>query len=93
MTVDAAGKAGIPVSVCGEMAGDAAMTALLLGLGLRSFSMNTNNLLAVKDIVIHSHIDRLEQEILRILRNEDPDKSDALLKKLNDTEDAAEQAA
>ena len=54
---------------------------------LRSFSMNTNNLLAVKDIVIHSSIDRLEQDILRILRNEDPDKTDKLLKQLNGQEE------
>ena len=76
------------VSLCGEMAGDTTFTRLLLGMGLRSFSMNTNNLLAVKDIVIHSHIDRLEQEILRILRNEDPDKADKLLKQLNQAEKA-----
>ena len=76
------------VSLCGEMAGDTTFTRLLLGMGLRSFSMNTNNLLAVKDIVIHSHIDRLEQEILRILRNEDPDKADKLLKQLNQVEKA-----
>ena len=76
------------VSLCGEMAGDTIFTRLLLGMGLRSFSMNTNNLLAVKDIVIHSHIDRLEQEILRILRNEDPDKADKLLKQLNQAEKA-----
>ena len=76
------------VSLCGEMAGDTTFTRLLLGMGLRSFSMNTNNLLAVKDIVIHSHIDRLEQEILRILRNEDPDKADKLLRQLNQAEKA-----
>ncbi|ASP18345.1 phosphoenolpyruvate--protein phosphotransferase [Neisseria sp. 23W00296] len=77
-----------PVSLCGEMAGDTLYTRLLLGMGLRGFSMNTNNLLAVKDIVIHSHIDRLEQDILRILRNEDPDKTDKLLKQLNGQEEA-----
>ena len=76
------------VSLCGEMAGDTTFTRLLLGMGLRSFSMNTNNLLAVKDIVIHSHIDHLEQEILRILRNEDPDKADKLLKQLNQADKA-----
>ncbi|MGF6146915.1 Phosphoenolpyruvate-protein phosphotransferase [Kingella potus] len=77
-----------PVSLCGEMAGDTLYTRLLLGMGLRSFSMNTNNILAVKDIVIHSSIDRLEQDILRILRNEDPDKADKLLKQLNGQEEA-----
>jgi phosphotransferase system enzyme I (PtsI) len=39
MTIAAADKAGIPVSVCGEMAGDANLTRLLLGFGLRQFSM------------------------------------------------------
>lgn len=71
------------VSICGEMAGDTAYTRLLLGLGLRRFSMNTNNLLAVKDAVIHSNIDQLEQDILKIMRNEDTDKTDKLLKELN----------
>ncbi|MDP3324214.1 MAG: phosphoenolpyruvate--protein phosphotransferase, partial [Hydrogenophaga sp.] len=38
---------GKGVSVCGEMAGDVAMTRLLLGLGLRSFSMHPSQILAV----------------------------------------------
>ena len=88
-----ANRMGKPVSVCGEMAGDTRFTRLLLGMGLRTFSMNTANLLAVKDIVLRSNTEKLETSIARILRNEDPDKSDALLKKLNDTEDAAEEAA
>ena len=88
-----ANRMGKPVSVCGEMAGDTRFTRLLLGMGLRTFSMNTANLLAVKDIVLRSNTEKLESSIARILRNEDPDKSDSLLKKLNDTEDAAEQAA
>ena len=36
------------VSICGEMAGDTVFTRLLLGMGLRRFSMNPNNLLSVK---------------------------------------------
>ncbi|WP_274572683.1 phosphoenolpyruvate--protein phosphotransferase [Neisseria leonii] len=72
------------VSVCGEMAGDALFTRLLLGIGLRRFSMNTNNLLAVKDRVIHSHLDELERSVARVMRNEDPDKAEKLLKSLNE---------
>ncbi|WP_274585624.1 phosphoenolpyruvate--protein phosphotransferase [Neisseria leonii] len=72
------------VSVCGEMAGDALFTRLLLGIGLRRFSMNTNNLLAVKDRVIHSHLDELERSVARVMRNEDPDKAEKLLKNLNE---------
>jgi phosphoenolpyruvate-protein phosphotransferase (PTS system enzyme I) len=47
-----AGKAGIPVSVCGEMAGDVALTRLLLGLGLRQFSMHSAHLPDVKQRVL-----------------------------------------
>ena len=78
-----ANRMGKPVSVCGEMAGDPRYTRLLLGLGLRRFSMNSSNLLAVKDVVLHSRIADLEHDILRLTRNEDPDKTDILLKKLN----------
>ena len=78
-----ANRMGKPVSVCGEMAGDPRYTRLLLGLGLRRFSMNSSNLLAGKDVVLHSRIADLEHDILRLTRNEDPDKTDALLKKLN----------
>ncbi|MGN6900642.1 phosphoenolpyruvate--protein phosphotransferase, partial [Neisseria sp. P0017.S010] len=42
------------VSICGEMAGDTVFTRLLLGMGLRRFSMNPNNLLSVKNIILHS---------------------------------------
>ncbi|QMT34238.1 phosphoenolpyruvate--protein phosphotransferase [Conchiformibius steedae DSM 2580] len=78
-----ANRMGKGVSLCGEMAGDPAYTRLLLGLGLRRFSMNTANLLAVKEIVLGSDIEKLENDISRLTRNEDPDKADALLKKLN----------
>ncbi len=78
-----ANRIGKSVSVCGEMAGDTDYTRLLLGLGLRTFSMNTANLLAVKDVVIHSNTEELESEMAKITRNEDPDKAEGLLKKLN----------
>ena len=77
-----ANRMGKGVSVCGEMAGDTKYTRMLLGLGLRKFSMNINNLLDVKDVVLHSHTERLENEMAKLIRNEDPDKMDALLKKL-----------
>jgi phosphotransferase system enzyme I (PtsI) len=47
-TAAAADKAGIPVSVCGEMAGDARQTSLLLGLGLRELSMTPSSILNIK---------------------------------------------
>ena len=81
-----ANRMGKGVSVCGEMAGDTKYTRMLLGLGLRKFSMNIKNLLDVKDVVLHSHTERLENEMAKLLRNEDPDKMDALLKKLNESD-------
>jgi len=82
-TIRAATKAGMPVAVCGEMAGEAALTRLLLGLGLRQFSMHPAQLLAVKQQVLRSSIPELEVAAQRILRSEDPERSRALLAKLN----------
>ena len=47
-TIEAALRARIPVSVCGEMAGDPRFTALLLGLGIRDLSMSPHNIGRVK---------------------------------------------
>ncbi|WP_041795711.1 phosphoenolpyruvate--protein phosphotransferase [Pararhodospirillum photometricum] len=47
-TVLAAGRANIPVSVCGEMAGDPRLAGVLLGLGVMSLSMSANNIPRVK---------------------------------------------
>jgi phosphotransferase system enzyme I (PtsI) len=48
----------IPVTVCGELAGDRRYTRLLLALGLRSFSMYPGRLLEVKQVVTETHIGR-----------------------------------
>jgi phosphotransferase system enzyme I (PtsI) len=47
---------GIPVTVCGEMAGDRRCTRLLLALGLRSFSMHPGRILEVKQVITDTHI-------------------------------------
>lgn len=81
--IRAAHRANKPVSICGEMAGDSQYTRLLLSMGLRHFSMNTNNLLSIKDVIIHSNLNELEHHALKILRHDDPDKTEKLLKNLN----------
>ena len=81
-----------PVSVCGEMAGDAQYTRLLMAMGLRRFSMNANNILAVKNQIIQSDLLMLETEVQKILRNDDPDKALKLLKKLNSSHELSETA-
>jgi phosphotransferase system enzyme I (PtsI) len=72
MTLKAGMAAGIPVAMCGEMAGDTRYTRLLLGLGLREFSMHPSGLLQVKKIVLESHIAELENEAQEILTLRDP---------------------
>jgi phosphotransferase system enzyme I (PtsI) len=54
-----ADKAGVPVSVCGEMAGDVRLTRLLLALGLRRFSMHPAQMLNVKQIILKSDLSKL----------------------------------
>ncbi len=72
MTISAGAKAGIPVAVCGEIAGDVKLTRLLLGLGLREFSMHPAQLLSVKQEILNSDIHLLEAPVKRILRNYEP---------------------
>jgi phosphoenolpyruvate-protein phosphotransferase (PTS system enzyme I) len=64
--------AGKGVSVCGEMAGDVALTRLLLGLGLRSFSMHPSQILSVKREVLASNAQQLGTLARKVLRSEDP---------------------
>jgi phosphotransferase system enzyme I (PtsI) len=66
---DAQGKG---VSVCGEMAGDASMTRLLLGLGLRSFSMHPSQILAVKQEILRADAGKLKAWAMKVIDSEDP---------------------
>jgi phosphotransferase system enzyme I (PtsI) len=72
MTISAGAKAGVPVAVCGEIAGDTRLTRLLLGMGLREFSMHPAQLLAVKQEVLNSDIKLLEPAVRRILKAYEP---------------------
>ena len=63
---------GKGVSVCGEMAGDVTLTRLLLGLGLRSFSMHPAQILAVKQEVLRADTARLVPWAQRVLAAEEP---------------------
>ena len=65
-------RQGKGVSVCGEMAGDVAFTRLLLGLGLRSFSMHPSRILAVKQEVLRADTSKLEAWAQRVLESDDP---------------------
>jgi phosphotransferase system enzyme I (PtsI) len=76
-------KAGKPVAVCGEMAGDVKLTRVLLGFGLRQFSMHPAQLLSIKQQVLRSDIEDVTQLAHRMLKTDDPDKLQGLLEKMN----------
>jgi phosphotransferase system enzyme I (PtsI) len=65
-------RQGKGVSVCGEMAGDVMFTRLLLGMGLRSFSMHPSQILAVKQEVLRADTSKLEAWAQQVLEAEEP---------------------
>jgi phosphotransferase system enzyme I (PtsI) len=73
MTIAAGKKAGIDVAVCGEMAGDVKLTRLLLGMGLREFSMHPAQLLAVKQEILGCDLTTITPQTRKILRSMEPD--------------------
>jgi len=73
-TIAAAHRAEIPVAVCGELAGDAKMTRLLLGMGLRQFSMHPAQILEVKQQILNSDAGELAGKVARLLRLDEPDR-------------------
>ncbi|KDP88646.1 phosphoenolpyruvate-protein phosphotransferase [Cupriavidus sp. SK-3] len=81
-TIREANHAGVPVAVCGEMAGDPAMTRLLLGMGLREFSMHPSQLLRVKQEVLHADCQRLERLVEQVLSAYEPEELACALKQL-----------
>jgi len=72
MTISAGSKAGIDVAVCGEMAGDVKLTRLLLGMGLREFSMHPAQLLSVKQAILGSDLTTLMPQTRKIMRTMEP---------------------
>jgi phosphotransferase system enzyme I (PtsI) len=78
-----AARARIPVALCGEMAGDMTLTRLLLGLGLRQFSMHSAHLLDVKQRVLQSDVATLKPLVASMLRTHDRERVRKLLQRLN----------
>ncbi len=71
-TIAECNRQGKGVSVCGEMAGDTSLTRLLLGLGLRSFSMHPAQILAVKQEVLRADTVRLQAWAQQVLESDEP---------------------
>jgi len=80
MTITVGHKAGIDVAVCGEMAGDVKLTRLLLGMGLKEFSMHPAQLLSVKQEILNSDMSLIVPQTRKILRSMEPNViADAVL--------------
>jgi len=76
-------KADIPVSLCGEMAGNVSYTRLLLGLGLKNFSMDANYLLDVKGRILTADTSKLRYLVGKIINADNPSEARDHLATLN----------
>ena len=83
MTIRSGQKMGIPVAMCGEMAGDARYTRLLLGMGLKEFSVHPNALLEVKQVITESRVGESRKFTQRVMRVVKSTSRSALVEELN----------
>lgn len=74
-------QAQVPVSVCGELAGELEMTELLLGMGLRQFSMHPSQILPVKERLFELSTKEAARLAARVMRESDPMKIRAVLER------------
>ncbi len=81
--IDAGIKQKIPVTMCGEMAGNPSYTRLLLGLGLREFSMPPNSILEIKNVLRQTRVSNVRRKALSFLHCTDKEKQAILLEKIN----------
>ncbi len=83
ITITAGKNAGVPVSLCGEMASDPLYTRLLLGMGLDYFSVQANALLEIKHIINNSELTSLLPQVQKILKAHSIHEIESLVKQLN----------
>jgi phosphotransferase system enzyme I (PtsI) len=80
-TIRTGAKARVPVAVCGELAGELELTVLLLGMGLRQFSMHPSQILPVKERLFELSARESSRFAARVLRMSDPVKTRRLLQR------------
>lgn len=83
MTVENAARANCPVVLCGEIAGDAELTRLMLALGLRQLSMNASAVEGVRERIRTADCSALRGAARHILRAPDPDAARTVLEEMN----------
>ena len=82
--IKVAGERGIPVSVCGEMAGDPRYVPLFIGFGLRNLSMSPVNLLLVKQRLRRLDSRNSEHQASRVMEQWDSARIAMMLDDFND---------
>ncbi len=82
LTIQAGERAGLPVAVCGEMAGDPRLARMLVGMGLRQFSMHPAQVLEVKQQIMMADAAQLALRVARIARMDEPEKIREAVEKL-----------
>jgi len=83
MTIDAGEKYDIPVSMCGEMAGDIRYTCLLLGMGLKEFSMHSATIPEIKYKIRKCNLKTIKTEVSQLLNCSSPHQYHDILDKLD----------
>ena len=83
LTIKAGNKYNKEVSICGEMAGDSKLTKLLLGMGLKHFSMHPSRILSVKKQVLNSDTQKLAALSSKVLKTKESEIIETLIQKIN----------
>ena len=83
LTIKAGNKYNKEVSICGEMAGDSKLTKLLLGMGLKNFSMHPSRILSVKKQVLNSDTQKLAALSSKVLKTKESEIIETLIQKIN----------
>ena len=81
--IESGQRHGVDVSLCGEMAGDIQFTRLLLGMGLKSFSMHPSAIPEVKQVIVESNIKKLSKLASQIIKCVDSKEKQKLIEKIN----------
>ena len=81
--IKSANRASVPVSICGEMAGDVNLTRLLLGMGVRKFSMHPANILNIKHVILNTDLSEITNTVSKILKTENIERIEELVEELN----------
>lgn len=81
--IKSANRSGVPVSICGEMAGDLNLIRLLLGMGLRKFSMHPGNILKIKQAILNTDLSKVSTIVSKIMKTENIDRISELVSEIN----------